>query len=145
MSAADNIHPGQLRMLMTGQEIKDQIKGGSMRSFELHDDWRAKERESRVAGPGPNEHPGDGPHGAGVYDSMKQHGAVSPIQVMQPYGRPGGQFITKPTLAEGHHRVAASAALQEGSGHENYLMVSHATEWEPNADVWPGFTGRRRD
>jgi hypothetical protein len=97
--------------------------------------WSEKEEEAR-------EHQTTGVHGAGIYDWMERGDRQrSPITLRVDPGQEGyGQ-------GEGHHRVAAAAALQRESGevrplkfkaeHVGYLGGSKGWDETPSTDDEP--------
>lgn len=114
MSASSANSPQQFKLFMTGTEWKNSVThstdgpiktswGGSL--------WEEKEARSRQpAGTG---------HGSGVYDSMKAEGYrhnrdVPPALILED--APNGKSV-RTVQSEGHHRIAAAAALEaEGEG-----------------------------
>jgi hypothetical protein len=129
----------QLKMLMTGTEIKNRVEdsydrnplystspyhdsygdpiplqdaGGGDAIETMDEMWDRKLTESKQ--------PQYTTHGAGVYDSIKEHGftrGASPITINMDSAK-------GVVLNDGHHRVASAAALDK-EGHENYIPVTH--------------------
>lgn len=126
-----NLNPDQLRLFMTGTEWQ---------SFTTHSTdgpldkiWPQKEAESKLPG-------GRGFHGGGVYDSMKEHGFVqsqfdSPPTVIFEES-PNGKEV-RHVQSEGHHRVAAAAAIERETGKPVYIPTNYV-------DITPGARARLR-
>lgn len=107
----------QLQMLMTGSELKRYLTDSTDRDINDDDSvepmdsmWERKEAESK-------EQKGSG-HGSGVYDSLREYGySNNPMAKTDP-STPGGPLnvlhrgSTLRFLYDGHHRVAAAAALE---------------------------------
>ena len=81
--------------------------------------WRRKESEARE--------PEFSGHGSGVYNWMKAGEQVrNPVQVMM------GQSSRDDSQSEGHHRIAAAAAVQRESGQPYHVPVEY---WEHHKNV----------
>lgn len=118
------LNPDQLKLLMTGSEIKNQITyspdvdparataSGDPESLEglwPYKLWEAKKPIDEVNLPG---------GGHGVYDSLKEKGYQGNPIVLR-HSADLGTFIT-----DGHHRVAAAAELDR-EGNSVYIPVEH--------------------
>lgn len=135
MSAADHLHPGQIpgqmKLFMGGQEFQDTVThssdfAGNSSNPEWAGKWAKKLAQSKV--PHDDSWPGEGrrPHGAGVYDSMLEHGYQAD-RVGKYDGMPtithntAGGF----TQTQGHHRVAAAAEIERTTGRNVWLPVNY--------------------
>lgn len=129
----------QLKMLMTGNEVKNRVEdsydrrplfdgsavdsvgdrvrlrdpGGGPASETMNEMWNRKLQESQA--------PQYSGHGSGVYDSMKRYGYNRDVPLTLNMNTPEGVV-----LSDGHHRVASAADLED-KGHEIYIPVQH---WE---------------
>lgn len=108
-------HGEQLKLFMTGQEWKGYVThstDGPISSL-----WEEKEARSK----------GKSGHGANVYESMRAHGyrqddAPRPTVVFEK--SPSGKK-TRIVQSEGHHRVAAAAALERDEGKTVYIPTNY--------------------
>lgn len=126
------INPDQLRLFMSGTEWQSFIThstDGSIPSL-----WDQKESESRYPA-------GSRMHGAGLYDSMKSGGydmdkaTKSPATIIFE-DSPNGKEV-RHVQSEGHHRVAAAAAVERDTGKPIYMPVNYV-------DNTPGARARLR-
>src|SRR5881394_3821248 len=94
-------------LLGKATHLWDRQEGEATDSF-----WSRKEREARqphgTVTTDPEDDPGEMAHGAGVYDSVKQHGMTS--HILLDAEDIGGQ--EKWGIMDGYHRVAAAAAIE---------------------------------
>lgn len=126
VSMDPGLNPDQLKMLMTGSELKNQITyspdvkpdrltpSGEPESLEGM--WPYKLGEAKRPINSVNN-PGDG-YGQGVYDSIKEKGYQGNPLVLRHHPEKG-KFIE-----DGHHRVAAADALEQ-EGTPVYIPVVH--------------------
>ena len=119
----------QLKIFMTGSEWKKVVNASSDAPVErMGEMWEQKEAEAKTR-------TGSGVHGAGVYKSLKEKGYVGGLadapRITFQEG-PGG--TTRREQGEGHHRVAAAAALEEEGHGPVYIPTNYA-------DITPGVTG----
>lgn len=91
----------QLAMFHTAEEMMNQHAPMDAMGYRTTDElWKTKLREAA------NMTPGSGSPGGTLYDSIREHGVQSPVQVLHgvfPSGRPA--------LGDGHHRVAVAHSL----------------------------------
>ena len=112
----------QLKMFMTPDELKSYAEPMDRADIETAEGmWKRKERESKAP-----EHWGY--HGGGVYDSIAKEGVTSHVEVW--HDRQG------PALSDGHHRVAAAAAVQRDTGRQQFIPIEHeaanaSSSWDP--------------
>lgn len=143
--------PGeQLKLFYRPQEIMDRVDFSHdiQGEEDLSQMWARKERETRLPYGTPNLDPwpdDDDPnrmqHGAGLYSSVKQHGMTSHVQVAdeEVYG------AQRHYLLDGHHRVAAAAAVERDTGREMHVPVLHGESsvttpsngFYAASDYWP--------
>jgi hypothetical protein len=126
--------PIQLKLFMTGKEWKDTITHSS--DGPLEHIWPQKTEESKL--PYHSAH-----HGSGLYDSMIQHGFQ-----MKPGEDPPTIVLKGPDSgkgddlhfmqSEGHHRVAAAAAVEEATGKPVYIPTNYK-------DTTPAARARARE
>lgn len=117
MAATDNLNHDQLKLFMTGTEWKATVTHST--DGPLDRIWPQKESEARLPGPG-------AVHGSGVYDSMKKKGYIRPVNhALDPTivfeDSPSGKEVRR-VQSEGHHRVAAAAAIEHDTGKPVYLI-----------------------
>lgn len=119
----------QLKLFMTGKEWKDVVNASSdATTGRLEEMWEQKEAESKAPA-------GSGVHGSGVYESLKKQGYVGDISTAPRITfqeGPGG--TERREQGEGHHRVAAAAALEEEGHGPVFMPVNYA-------DTTSGLTG----
>lgn len=117
----------QLKLFYRPSEIMDRVDF----SYDADGDdsmgsmWARKEREARLAYGTPDSDPyaeGRMAHGAGVYDAIKSHGVTSHVQMASGEFGSGKQLHY---LLDGHHRVAAAAAVERDTGREMHVPVLH--------------------
>jgi len=115
MAASDHLHPVQLAMFGLGSDVKNMVAGSNDRDYgeSMDQMWSRKEAESR-------EPAGSG-HGAGVYDSLKKHGWKGQNNGDAAWVSHG---VAGTNMREGHHRVAAAAAL-ESEGKDVWVTLRH--------------------
>lgn len=114
-----NGNPDQFKLFMTGVEWQDQITHSTDGPIDTV--WQEKELRSRL--------PKDSGHGSGVYDSMAKDGYVGKKSVnSQPSivieDSPSGKS-TRMVQSEGHHRVAAAAAVERETGKPVYIPTNY--------------------
>jgi hypothetical protein len=112
MPANDHLHPEQLKLFMTGTELKGAITnsidrnpiGGFGRSMDQM--WDTKRKESKRTGVG---------HGHGTHASIKEHGWVGPgpdIFQKRTYGAIPEFDKDDFQVSDAHHRIAAAADIE---------------------------------
>lgn len=134
----DDTYPGkpeQLKLFMTGKEWKGYVNNSTDGPLETI--WPEKEAQARASANQRNA-----PHGAGTYDSLMEHGYDAKKSVNSPptivfETSPSGKQLRR-TQSQGHHRVAAAAAIEEDTGKPVYLTPNYV-------DVTPGARQRQRD
>lgn len=114
MSAASHIHPGQLKMFMSSNELMNDIEPGDFHGANAKEGWSHKLRESKAS-------MDTGRHGSGVHKSVAKGGVRNPVEIYHLSASPvdGTQFA--PRLMNGHHRVAAQADIDP----ERLIPVEH--------------------
>lgn len=129
ISTDPGLNPDQLKLLMTGSELQKTITHSYDAPLDmepgdastLNDLWSRKEAESR-------RRPGEWlqPHGSGVYDSLKARGYEGEPLRLHDYNvfTDAGVHVPARGVMDGHHRVAAAAAL-EREGQQIYIPVVH--------------------
>jgi len=126
------LNPDQLKLFMTGTEWQDFVTHST--DGPLEHIWPQKEQESRAPA-------ASGRHGAGVYDSLKSEGynhfkgVNSPATIIFEES-PDGKSV-RHVQSEGHHRVAAAAAVERDTGKPVYLPTNYV-------DNTPGARARMR-
>lgn len=139
VSKDPGLNPDQLKMLMTGSELMRTINYSADAEYygeTIPDMWERKESESRspiIAGIKPEYQR----HGAGVYQSIKQKGYEGePINlVLSNYEDPVRGQVKSSQVWDGHHRIAAAAALEK-EGNQVYIPVEHTLTDEPELEWW---------
>lgn len=126
--------PEQLKLFMTGTEWQGYVNSSTDGPLDVI--WPEKEAQARASANQRNA-----PHGAGTYDSMKEHGYVAQKSVNSPptivfETSPSGKTLRR-TQSEGHHRVAAAAAVERDTGKPVYLPTNYV-------DITPGARMRQR-
>lgn len=108
----------QLKMFMTGNEIKQTITGSVDASNNDEDTmsemWDQKVEESHDR----RVNAGDDRHGQSLYDSVEDEGAHTPVTLYTPR-------FNSTIHGDGHHRTAISADVEDRSGRQVYLPVLH--------------------
>jgi hypothetical protein len=129
MAANDHLHPEQLKLFMTGTELKGAITqsidrnpiggyGGTMEKM-----WASKVRESKR----------DFGHGSGTYQSLKQQGWQGPGPGML-HKRTWGAIpeFDKDDLSveDAHHRIAAAADIERRSKGKRNIWIPTTNRYE---------------
>lgn len=119
----DNNSPQQFKLFMTGTEWLGQITHSTDGPLDLI--MPQKEAEARV--PLTRNH--RDPHGAGTMDSLKSHGYDQSRAVNSPASiviqdSPNGKYI-RMVQSEGHHRVAAAAAIEKEGGGPIFIPTNY--------------------
>lgn len=138
MAAHQHLNPDQLRLFVDPEEhiasmtrstdvALPQYRGSMSRM------WEHKELESRGK-PYQNRADWMQPHGAGLYESVKTEGVREPISVL--LGPKG------PIQHQGHHRIAAAAAVQRETGRKQHVPVEYQ---ETYLQGGAGNTAAKRD
>jgi hypothetical protein len=114
------LNPNQLKLFMTGTEWKNSITHST--DGPLEHIWPQKEQEARSP-------ESSGRHGAGVYDSLKENGFNHYKNVNSPATiifeeSPDGKSV-RTVQSEGHHRVAAAAALEKDTGKQVFIPTNY--------------------
>lgn len=108
------MNPDQLKMLMTGRELKNTITYSDDADEDgpegLRSMWDDKLDESKAS-------PNSGTHGKGVYESLLSRGYEG--RALTVYHVDKDTFVL-----DGHHRIAAAADL-ERHGKPIYIPVEH--------------------
>jgi len=130
MAASDHLHPQQMQLFVDPVEHIASVRGavdmaGHTESWD--DMWGRKESEARNTGHG---------HGAGLYDSVKDKGIRAMWSVHAPGDNNPRELMGAPKLypandgngfiqGDGHHRMAAAAAVQRDTGKAQYVPVEY--------------------
>lgn len=109
--------PNQFKLFMTGQEWKSQVTHST--DGPISAIWADKEARAAV--------PNDGGHGTGVRSSIERYGyqhdrEVPPTIILED--APNGKS-TRMVQSEGHHRVAAAAAIERDTGNPVYIPTNY--------------------
>lgn len=125
---------GQLSLFMSGEEWKASVTNSVDRHFKsggryqpkgsametMDDVWERKENEARQS-----KHTMG--HGAGLYDAMSKGGYDH--DASPDYDKPtiwtGFGPNAEMTQGEGHHRVAAAAAVERDTGKKTWIPTSY--------------------
>ena len=139
MAASHHLNPDQLQLFMTGTELKnaitDSIDRAPMQSMDKM--WATKLRQSKRSGM---------EHGAGTYQSIKQHGWKEPEGVWGDetpgHGNSGFEIMHKrvyggipewdrseTSVTGAHHRIAAAADL-EAKGKRTVYFPTASNQYE---------------
>ena len=117
--------PTQLKMFMTGKELRDNTtESGDVISGQMIGDmWKSKLETAKK--PLSSDTPG-----SGSYDSIKNEGWNPPeggvVQAKHVIGGArGGLNKVDFGVADAHHRIAAAADIEETTGKKVYLPVEH--------------------
>lgn len=130
----------QLQMLMTGSEIQNiltksndaQWNWDEQRKETMGDLWNRKETEARQPSV-------TGAHGAGVYESLNRQGyRGDTLNIRHGHlSSEDGSSNNYSWISDGHHRVAAAAAL-EREGKTMFIPVEHTdTDYDPRKGKFP--------
>jgi len=118
VAAYDHLHPEQMRLFMTGTELKssltDSIDRAPMQS--MGDMWKRKLRESK----------GDAYHGGGTYASLKDRGWVGEGPGLYHTVLPGAipEFNRQELrVDDAHHRIAAAADIEAKSKGKRTIWI----------------------
>lgn len=127
--------PEQLKLFMTGTEWQNDVTHSTDGPTDVV--WKEKEQQSRASANQRNA-----PHGAGLYDSMKAEGfnrskSLNSTPTIVIETNPSGKEYRR-TQSEGHHRVAAAAAIERDTGKPVYLPTNYV-------DITPGARMRQRE
>jgi len=125
MAAVDHIHPQQMQLFVDPVEHIRKLRGSVDLDFSSsgwHGMWKDKEQEARAA-------PGSSVHGAGIYESVKKYGIIPRSLHPDPTG---GEPEVHPAhdnsgwvQGEGHHRIAAAAAVQRDTGRQQWVPLRY--------------------
>jgi hypothetical protein len=136
----------QLKMFMTGKELRNYVTQSWDRYTKkddgveetMDDMWNRKIMESEV--PYTQYR-----HGSGLRDSLSKRGYIhdphNAIKVMHVDPDPSGRGTITPGryVTEGHHRIAALADIEEESGKETFVPISHKTVPKTADEHFPWF------
>lgn len=118
---AKSVNHDQFKLFMTGSEWQSQITHSTDPSTSMSELWSRKEAQARMP-------VGSGVHGAGLYDSMSKKGYVvdrsAPPPTIVLEESPSGKEIRR-FQGEGHHRVAAAAAVERDVGKPVYIPTNY--------------------
>lgn len=136
MSSSDMIQPEQLKLFMTGTELRNRVnfsmdalkKEGPFSDPKVpvpHDEtlddmWARKVEESKV----PRTM---GEHGSGTYESIDRLGWRAPDPVTLRYETGSGSA----RIGDAHHRIAAAADIEAQTGRQIYIPVEHTEDIQP--------------
>lgn len=136
ISKDPGMNPDQLKLLMTGTELQRSITHSYDAPLDMEPGdpkalgelWEQKTAEAK------RREGSWGTHGAGVYDSIKQRGYQGEPIKLHDYDvfTNAGYMTPARGIMDGHHRVAAAAALEK-EGQQVYIPVEHVAQGE---DPW---------
>jgi len=158
VAASDHVNPDQLKLFMTGSELKSAITdsidrnpiggfGGTMEKM-----WATKLRQSKRSGMG---------HGAGTYQSLLKHGWKEPDEVWgdevpgnnaagfeinhrRVYGGIPEWDRTEVSVTGAHHRIAAAADM-EAKGKRTIYFPTAGNQYEYDTPIPKDRTPARSD
>ena len=148
MVAQHVVNPDQLQLFVDPEEHMERIKGSTdQEGRTVEHVWEQKEREARLPRGTPSPwDPSEPQHGAGLVDALRSgEGVRKPVHVVLE----GYQDKPGPVQWEGHHRIAAAAAVQrenKAAGVTNphvYVPVEHHLDM--NAALGAQFGIRMRE
>jgi len=119
MAASDHIHPEQMKLFMTGTELKGAITQSIDRApmGTMDQMWDRKRKESKRSGVG---------HGHDTHASIKERGWVGPGPELFHTTIPGAiPEFTKHELgvSDAHHRIAAAADIEQRSKGKRNIWI----------------------
>ena len=131
MGINKNLSKDQLKLFMTGTEWKASINDsmdrdwitdgpGDYRQENMGELWSRKEDEARE--PKKQDH-----HGSGLYDAIKKDG-YDPNKADIENGDVGPKIVRyrgELTQVEGHHRIAAAAAVEKDTGKLSWIPTNY--------------------
>ena len=111
MAASEHLHPVQMKLFMTGTELKGEITSSIDRApmGSMDQMWDRKRKESKRTGFG---------HGHGTHASIKEHGWVGSGPELFHTTVPGGipEWDREELgVSDAHHRIAAAADIEARS------------------------------
>jgi len=115
--------PEQLKLFMSGTEWQDDVTHSTDGPIDTV--WKKKEAQARV----PDSQHHSVPHGAGLYESMEKHGfdrskSLNSTPTIVIEQSPSGEQYRR-VQTEGHHRVAAAAAVERDTGKPVYIPTNY--------------------
>ena len=118
MAAYDNLHPEQMKLFMTGTELKSSLTNSIDRApmGTMDQMWQRKTRESKR----------DSGHGGGTRASLKEHGWVGPGPGLYHTVIPGAipEFNRQEmSVDDAHHRIAAAADIEQRSKGKRQIWI----------------------
>ena len=118
MSAYDHLHPEQMKLFMSGTELKGAITQSIDRApmGTMDQMWDRKRKESRR----------DTGHGAGTHASLKERGWVGPGPELFHTVIPGAipEFNKQELgVSDAHHRIAAAADIEQRSKGKRNIWI----------------------
>jgi hypothetical protein len=118
MAASEHLHPVQMKLFMTGTELKNEITSSIDRApmQSMQGMWDRKRRESKR----------ESGHGAGTHASLKQRGWVGPGPELFHTTIPGAiPEWDKEELgvSDAHHRIAAAADIEQRSKGKRNIWI----------------------
>lgn len=122
MARRNVTNPNQFKLFYGGQELQNTItESGDMFDHENLDQmWDRKAEEAKVPGNVRG-------HGAGVYDSLKSQG-YNGMPLTVSHDRRGTYVYN------GHHRIAAAAAIERETGKNVWIPVEH-NDWDTQMNL----------
>jgi hypothetical protein len=132
MAASDHLHPQQMKLFMTGTELKGEITSSIDRApmQSMDDMWKRKLRESK----------GEHWHGGGTHASLKERGWVGPGPELFHTTIPGAiPEWDKEELgvSDAHHRIAAAADIEKRSKGKRqiYIPTTNRSQFTRNSPL----------
>lgn len=127
------VNPDQFKLFMSGTEWKGAVTDsydrdwvtsgpGDYRQENMNELWSRKETEARE--------PKSNAHGSGLYDAIKNEGydpnKVDDIDIESgSYGPSIAHVRGKSMQVDGHHRIAAAAAVERDTGKVSWIPTNY--------------------
>ena len=118
MAASEHLHPVQMKLFMSGTELKESLTNSIDRApmQSMDDMWKRKTRESKS----------ESYHGGGTHASLKEHGWVGPGPGLYHTTIPGGipeWDKEEHQVDDAHHRIAAAADIEKRSKGKRNIWI----------------------
>lgn len=118
MPASDHLHPEQMKLFMSGTELKGAITSSIDRApmGTMDQMWDRKRKESKR----------DTGHGSGTHASLKERGWVGPGPELFHTVIPGAipEFNKQELgVSDAHHRIAAAADIEQRSKGKRNIWI----------------------
>ena len=118
MAAQDHLRPEQMKLFMSGTELKGSLTNSIDRApmQSMDDMWKRKLRESKS----------ESYHGGGTHASLKEHNWVGPGPGLYHTTIPGAipEWSKEDTqVDDAHHRIAAAADIEAKSKGKKTIWI----------------------